>query len=291
VADLGAVVKIEQAESGLPRREFFERKLAGGPAGAAPAAFGAERGGRLVGFAIAHVLDGEFGGAAPVGVLDAVGVVSALRREGAARGLLKAVETALQARGAGSLRTQAVWTDHGIAAFFSAMGFRLAPRVVLERSLERPVEGDVAEDEIPVRSMREEDLAGIVRVDQKITGRERTPYLRRKTDEVLHRSKLRTSLVAELEGQLAGFLMARVDFGEFGRMEPIAVLDTIGVNPAFAGRRVGRALVEQLLRNVHSLRAEQVVTEVESGDLPLLGFLGKLGFGHSQRLVFDKAID
>jgi predicted N-acetyltransferase YhbS len=290
-ADVEAVVKIDQEPSGLPRREFFSRRLAPPFGTPGPAvAFGAERGGRLIGFAIAHLLDGEFGGAAPVGVLDAVGVVPSLQREGVATALVRAAEDALTARGVHALRTQAAWADHGIAAFFSSRGFLLAPRVVIERSLERPVEGDVEEKEIPVRSMAGGDLEAIVRLDQKITGRDRSAYLRRKADEVLNQSKLRISLVAEAEGQLVGFLMARVDFGEFGRMEPIAVLDTIGVTPAFSGQRIGRALVEQLLRNLGSLKADRVVTEVEWGHLPLLGFLGKMGFGHSQRLAFDKAI-
>jgi GNAT superfamily N-acetyltransferase len=289
--DLDAVVRIDLEQSGRARREFFARRLCA-PAGEAPAlvAVAAERGARLVGFAFAHLLDGEFGAAAPVGVLDAIGVVESLQREGLATALLAALEQTLAERGVRVLRTQADWTELGMAGFFSAKDFRLAPRVVLERALDRPVEGDLEAEEIPVRSMTEADLPEIVRVDGKITGRDRGSYLRRKADEVLRRSAVRVSLVAELEGQLAGFLMARVDFGEFGRTEPTAVLDTIGVNPAYAGRGVGRALVEQLLRNVASLRAEQVVTEVEWGQLPLLGFLAKAGFGHSQRLAFDKAI-
>ena len=85
--------------------------------------------------------------------------------------------------------------------------------------------------------------------------------------------------------------MARVDFGEFGRTEPTAVLDTIGVDPAWTRRRhVGRALLEQLLLNLGSLRVERVLTEVEWNHLPLLGFLARTGFGHAQRLSFEKAI-
>jgi ribosomal protein S18 acetylase RimI-like enzyme len=84
--------------------------------------------------------------------------------------------------------------------------------------------------------------------------------------------------------------MARVDFGEFGRAEPIAVLDTIGVAPDRARQRVGRALLEQLLLNLASLRAEQVVTEVALDQVPLLAFLGRTGFARSQRLAFEKAI-
>ncbi len=289
--DAGAVVSIDRERSGRSRTEFWARRfqaLSDGPE--VVVAVAAEQGSEVVGFAFARVLDGEFGGAAPAGVLDAIGVAAAQERGGIATMLLAGLEAALAARGVRALRTQADWTEHGLAAFFSASGFRLSPRVVLERSLERPPEDEDGPEELPVRSMAESDLAGIVRVDGKITGRDRTGYLARKTYEALRQSAIRVSLVAEVEGELAGFLMARVDFGECGRTEPTAVLDTIGVDPAHGRRRVGRALVDQLLRNLGSLRAERVVTEVEWNNLPLLAFLGRTGFAHAQRLAFEKAV-
>jgi predicted N-acetyltransferase YhbS len=290
-ADLDTVVTIDREGSGRSRTEFYGRRfrnLAEDPKWVV--ALAAEQGGGVVGFAFAHVLDGEFGGAAPVGVLDAIGVPPALGREGVATALLSGVERELADRGVRELRTQADWTEHGIAAFFAASGFRLSPRVVLQRALEHPVADEFAWEELPVRSMTERDLPAIIRLDRKITGRNRTAYLTRKAEEVLKQSSIRVSLVAEVQGQLAGFLMARVDFGEFGRTEPTAVLDTIGVDPDYTRQHVGRALLEQLLLNLRSLRTEHVVTELEWNHLGLLGFLGRTGFAHSQRLAFDKPI-
>lgn len=288
--DLDAVVRLDRERSGRARTEFFGRRFRTVADDPATLGVAAEQGGQLVGFALARVLDGEFGAAAPVGVLDAIGVSPAAERGGVATALLGGVEGALAGRGVRQLHTQIDWTEHGMAAFFAASGFRLAPRVVLERALERPVDDGSEWDEVPVRSMSERDLPAIIRLDRKITGRDRTAYLSRKAAEVLRQSAVRMSLVAELKGDFAGFLMARADFGEFGRAEPTAVLDTIGVDPAVARQRVGRALLEQLLRNAKSLRAERVVTEVGWNDLPLLGFLDHTGFEHSQRLAFDKAL-
>jgi predicted N-acetyltransferase YhbS len=289
--DTEAVVRIDRERSGRARSEFYARRfqaLAEEPA--AFAAVAAEQGGEVVGFAFARVLDGEFGGAAPMGVLDAIGVSAAQERGGVASSLLEGIEAALAPHGVRALRTQAEWTEHGLAAFLAASGFKLSPHVVLERALEVPPEDEQGEAGLPVRSLVEEDLPAIVRLDRKITGRDRTAYLRRKGREALRQSAIRVSLVAEVDGQLAGFLMARVDFGEFGRAEPTAVLDTIGVDPAYARKHVGRALLAQLLRNLASLRAERVLTEVEWDHLPLLGFLGRTGFVHAQRLAFEKAV-
>jgi predicted N-acetyltransferase YhbS len=289
--DAEAVIAIDRARSGRSRTGFYAKRfqtLAEEPQ--ACVAVAAEQGGALAGFAFARILDGEFGGAAPVGVLDAIGVSEAHERGGVASALLAGLEAALAGRGVRALRTQAEWTEHGLAAFFSATGFRLSPRVVLERSLERPPDDERGEEELPVRSMAEGDLADIVRLDRKITGRDRTAYLGRKANEALRQSAIRVSLVAEVDGRVAGFLMARVEFGEFGRTEPTAVLDTIGVDPAHGRKRVGRALLDQLLLNLASLRAERVLTEVDWNHLPLLGFLGRTGFDHAQRLAFEKAI-
>ena len=290
--DFDAVVRIDRAWSGRSRTEFYAKRLetlARQPR--AVVAVAAERGGRLVGFAFARVLDGEFGGAAPVGALDAIAVDAEQERAGIATSLLAGLEAALASQGACELRTQVDWSEHGMIAFFAASGFRLSPRVVLERSLDPSVVGDEREsDAFPVRSMAEADLPRIARLDFRITGRDRSPYLARKAGEALRESAIRVSLVAELDGQLAGFLMARVDFGEFGRAEPTAVLDTIGVDPGLARRGVGSALLEQLVRNLGCLRVERVITEVEWNHLPLVGFLGRTGFVHAQRLAFDKPI-
>ena len=289
--DADAVVKIDRERSGRLRTEFYAKRfqtLVEEPH--AFVAVAAQQGEDVVGFAFARILDGEFGGAAPVGALDAIGVLSEQEREGVATALLAGLEATLAARGVRALRTQVDWTEHGMAAFFSASGFQLSPRVVLERSLERPLDDEDPSDDVVVRSMSENDLRAITRLDRKVTGQDRTAYLKRKADEVLKQSAIRVSLVAEVDGMVAGFLMARVDFGEFGRTEATAILDTIGVDPALARRGVGRALLEQLLLNLGSLRAERLVTEVEWKHLPLLGFLRRTGFGHAQRLAFDKAV-
>ena len=291
--DAAVAVGIDRERSGRSRTEFYAKRFqALGEEPQASIGVAAEQGDRVVGFAFARVLDGEFGGAAPVGALDAIGVAPRQERAGVATALLAGLEGELRARGVRELRTQVELTEHGTAAFFSARGFLLSQRIVLERPVERLPDGEEAEeeDELPVRSLTERDLPAIVRLDRKITGRDRTAYLARKTSEVMRHSAVRVSLVAEVEGRLAGFLMARVDFGEFGRTEPTAVLDTIGVDPDHARRRIGRALLAQLLLNLGGLRAERVLTEVEWDHVPLVAFLARTGFRRAQRLSLEKVL-
>jgi ribosomal protein S18 acetylase RimI-like enzyme len=149
--------------------------------------------------------------------------------------------------------------------------------------------GPLARDRIPVRSMAAGDLRALVAIDRLITGRERVKYFKRKLADALTGSDVGVSLVAELDSVPVGFIMARVDFGEFGRVETTAVMDTIGVHPDYRSRGVGRALISQLLVNLGTLRVEKVRTEVDWNDRELLAYLDRSGFLPSSQLCFDQS--
>jgi len=152
---------------------------------------------------------------------------------------------------------------------------------------EAPDFGPLARDRIPIRSMTEGDVRALTTIDRRITGRQRADYFERKLAEALHESDVRVSLVAERDGGPVGFIMARVDSGEFGRMQSTAVLDTIGVDPDYRDQGIGRALLSQLLVNLMTLRVEHIRTEVDWHDKDLLAFLGHCGFHPAQQLCFD----
>lgn len=148
----------------------------------------------------------------------------------------------------------------------------------------------LARDRIPVRSMTRDDLASLIAIDRRITGRDRTLYYELKLRETMDESAVRVSLVAEMDGRMAGFIMARVDYGEFGRTEPEAVIDTIGVDPAYQNHDIGRAMLSQLLTNLRSLQVEGLRTEVDWDDFGLLAFLQSGGFTPAQRIAFERQV-
>jgi GNAT superfamily N-acetyltransferase len=151
--------------------------------------------------------------------------------------------------------------------------------------------GPLARDRIPVRTMLESDLRAIVAIDRRITGRDRLAYFERKLTEALHESDVRVSLIAESDGRPVGFIMARVDFGEFGRVEPTAVLDTIGVDLDYRNLGIGRALLSQLLINLMTLRVDLIRTELDWRERGLLAFLDHCGFQPSQQLCFERVVE
>ncbi len=203
--------------------------------------------------------------------------------------------------------------------WLDAMRFRVAPNHVLDCGVhggeylparDDPIRGEtgtpsqeiaydgrpdndyerLARDLCDVRGMRPEDVPDIVRIDRHITGRDRGDYVRRKLAETMSDSAIRVSLTACQDDAVVGYLMARVDLGDFGRTEPTAVIDTIGVDPAWAHHGIGHALVSQLFANLGALQVERVETVVAPRDHALSGFFYDVGFGPSQRIAFVRPL-
>ena len=320
--DLDAVVAIDAAIEGRLRRPYFERRLA---AAVREPKLHLQLGGTdangLAGYILARVLEGEFGRGEPGLRLEIVGVRRDAQRHGVGKELFAALLAWARGHGIRELRTQAAWNDHAMLRWLDALGFSLAPNHIVDCAVDGgqyaaarddPVtipggEGPsreidyggqsanhferLARDLADVRAMDPGDLADIVRIDSAITGRNRETYMRRKLDEAMVDSAIRISLAARLDGRIVGYLMASADLGDFGRTEPVAVIDTIGVDPGYARRGVGHALLSQLFANLGALRIERVETIVASRDLALLGFLYAVGFAPAQRIPFVRRLD
>jgi len=149
----------------------------------------------------------------------------------------------------------------------------------------------LSRDRVAVRSLAAADLDAIIAIDRRITGHDRGAYYRRKVAEVIEEAGVRVSLVAEEQDRAVGFVMARVDYGEFGQTVTTAVIDTLGVDPAARGKQVGQALLSQLLINLASLRVEAVRTEIRWDDFALGAFLARCGFRPAQELALRCALE
>lgn len=143
------------------------------------------------------------------------------------------------------------------------------------------------ESKLVVRRLRPEDLHAVILLDARITGRRRDEYFKLKLKQALSDTGVQVSLAAEVDGIFAGFLLARVYYGEFGVMEMVAALDTIGVSPDFRGMGVGAALLAQLCQNLEGLGIPQLRTEVSWEDQDLLRFFHREGFVPAPRLALD----
>ena len=136
-ADFERIIELDRINSGSSRRGFFEKRRRAVEHN--PEVFiglAVCTGEQLVGFLMATVLDGEFGGSKRVAVLDTLGVDLDHRRVGVGHGLLHELIAEIKRRGGQELRTQVEWNQPGLLDFFGSVDFSLAPRLVLERSTE-----------------------------------------------------------------------------------------------------------------------------------------------------------
>jgi GNAT superfamily N-acetyltransferase len=132
---------IDRAYSGSLRRRFFAKRIAA--AHASPGDFvhvGVTHEGVLCGFAIAHVLRGEFGRERPVAVLDVLAVEPKSQARGVGRLLMQRLAELMRDAGVRSLQTQIDWRQQQLMRFLKTSGFALAPRLALERSLAKPLD-------------------------------------------------------------------------------------------------------------------------------------------------------
>lgn len=132
--DVARIIAIDHAITGRRRDGFYQRRVAAMQKHRDELiGLGHADGGRLSGFALASILDGEFDGRFPVAMLDAIGVAPDARGRGIGRALLAALDAELRARRVRELRTEAPWHSASLLRLFAGAGFALAPRAILER--------------------------------------------------------------------------------------------------------------------------------------------------------------
>jgi len=153
-----------------------------------------------------------------------------------------------------------------------------------------PEPGRLDTDHVEVGTLKPDDLGWVVRIDKQRTGLSRREYYALKLDEARTDTGVRISLAARIDGEPAGFMMGRLYYGEFGRPDKVAILDSLGVAEAFAGRKVGKALLRQLCMNLRGLGVEKVHTEVEWDQIDLIRFFQHSGFKLSSRLCLEMSV-
>ena len=100
-------------------------------------------------------------------------------------------------------------------------------------------------ENVKIRVLSENDLDAVVRIDEKVLGRERRGFWKRKiayTDIYP-----RPALVAEVDGKVVGFLLGYVSGWEFGVPDSVGWIDTLGVDPVYQRQGIARLLFNALI--------------------------------------------
>lgn len=97
-----------------------------------------------------------------------------------------------------------------------------------------------------------------------------------------------TFIVAEIDGQIVGYIMCRIetglpDFGLFGITRRGHVI-SIAVLPEYQRKRIGKALMEEAMTGMRLLKAKECYLEVRVTNVPAIELYNNLGFERSKSI-------
>ena len=142
---------------------------------------------------------------------------------------------------------------------------------------------------IRIRPLDELDISDIVAIDEAISGRYRPEVWERRISYYLRRAP-ESSVVAEVDGKVAGFMLGEVRSGEFGLEEPTGWIEVLGVDPRQQGKALGRQMAEAILEHFRNQGAHGVRTLVDEQREDLRSFFASLGFEPSGLRPFAKRL-
>jgi predicted N-acetyltransferase YhbS len=146
---------------------------------------------------------------------------------------------------------------------------------------------EIEPEKIAIRPIREMDLEAITAIDAMYFGTARPEYYQEKLSAATKGAGINTSLVAEMNGEVVGFIMGQLYTGEFGIPENTANLDTIGVHPMVGGKGIASKLLEQFTIQMEKLGVSTIHTLVDWSDKDLMLFFHRSGFVPSKRLSLE----
>ncbi len=143
-----------------------------------------------------------------------------------------------------------------------------------------------------VRLMKLEDFNDVLAIDEKVNKVLREEYYRLKFEKLVKSGDyVPTSLVAEDEnGKVVGFIMGELFIGEYGISEDRAKLDTIGVDPEYQKKGVGKLLLKEFIEHLKSLGVEKISTLVDWNDIELIKFFSSNNFEPSKTIHLELKI-
>jgi ribosomal protein S18 acetylase RimI-like enzyme len=139
---------------------------------------------------------------------------------------------------------------------------------------------------VTVRRMRTQDAEDVLRIDEKITGQPHEAQWESRIIDHLSRNPL-GFLVAEVEGNIVGFIIGDIRGWEFG-IPKSGWIEIVGVDPESHRKGVARALIEKLHVYFRNHNVERVMTMVNWNDPGLVSFFRAMGFERSEFIILEK---
>jgi len=153
----------------------------------------------------------------------------------------------------------------------------------------RAAEGEAKMGEVTIRRMTPKDIDAILKIDEKITGKPHEAYWESKVASYINRDPA-SCLVAELEGQVVGFILGDIRGWEFN-IPMSGWLEIMGVDPDYQGKGIGRKLAEALFDYFRKSGVDTVHTMLNWNDGDLVDYFRTLGFKRGEFIHLEKKLE
>ena len=140
-----------------------------------------------------------------------------------------------------------------------------------------------------IRSIKIEDADDIGRIMTAITKTPAKVDFRQVIEEQVQSDKDGRRVFRALM-HVARLMISHIVYGGFG-LEKSAWIVTMGVDPQFMGRDIGKKLAEEIFRAYRDRGIKYVFTSVRWDSVDLLSFFKTLGFDRSNFINLRKKLD
>jgi GNAT superfamily N-acetyltransferase len=130
----------------------------------------------------------------------------------------------------------------------------------------------------------------VIAIDSAHTGHSRRRFFEKRFAAAVARPQDFATIGIDRNGALRGFAIARIQRGEFGREQAVAVLDAVGVEPHARERGVGRALIDGLIAALDRMGVGSLTSQAAWNNHELLRFFAASGFALAPRLVLERSL-
>ncbi len=143
-------------------------------------------------------------------------------------------------------------------------------------------------NELRIRALEVGDVDAIGRIQATITKDDEVLEFNRQIKNQIDEPE-KFSFVAEMDGQVVGFMFSQLIFGGFG-IKKSAWITLMGVDPECMGQGIGRQLAEEMFRVYRENNVKDVYSSVLWDSTDLLSFFKTLGFERSRFINLYKKL-
>lgn len=144
-------------------------------------------------------------------------------------------------------------------------------------------------ENISVRALKKEDAGEIVRIHAAITKGPVQSDFKQVIEEHVQRGG-NTSLVAEIQDRVVGYMITYILSGGFG-IEKSAWIALLGVDPKYMGRGIGKRLAHEVFAFCGAKGIKNIFTSVRWDSADMLSFFKTLGFDRSNFINLKRTLE